>query len=293
MKKEIKKSEFSYWKIGFYGITIFIFLSIYLGPDILRYYKLQRERNMITLGGSKSDARESSLEYNKKINLFNQQLDSVIKTVKPLFVYTNDSAVSNGILYPNIKYNIFRRGALSRPLIQRNKEIIDEINYFTNNKDSLGYGIRIWLKNQRQYLNIAEINNLNEEQKFSVTTFYYYTDKEKENLRKHLNNSPKRNSSYNKTIEKQLQNLDKLQSSSVILTETELKNRRIKSGLRGLFAPKNKSIHANHKFYFTAYNRQLNIENFKVKVNQFVTMFLKDKNTTNCYYKELKLTDNY
>lgn len=215
-----------------------------------------------------------------------------MEAIEPLFIYTNDSVVSNAILYPNIKHDVFNKGELSRPLIHRNKEVIDEITSFINKKDSLGYGIKIWLKNQQQYLNIAEMNNLDEEQKFSVTTFYYYTNEEKEDIRKHLNNSTKRNSIYNKAIEKQLNKLDELQYSRVILTETELKNQRIKSGHRGLFAPKNKSIQTYHKFYFTAYNRQMNIEHFKVNVNQFVTMFLKNQNTTNCYYQELKLTNN-
>jgi hypothetical protein len=275
-------------KVGIYSFVIIVFFFGLFGPGLIRSCKQQKEQELISYGGSRSAAEKSIEEYNKRIEKVNQLTNHVIAEFGSLLIYTNDSSIHNCYVYPNLNYNVFEEVGWGRRLIQRNKDIIEEIDAFTANADSLGYEIRSNI--QASTYKIAELHELNVEKEFIVLSFYHYSKKEKEILRNQL--EKRQPSSFrfpHKSKAEQLKELDELQVSKVILSDSELKDKHIEGGLKALFAPSLGSIDSSHKFYFGVYNTQISSEEFQDKIYLFADMFLTNKDTTGCFVKKIPL----
>jgi hypothetical protein len=115
--------KFSLLKIGIYTFVIGFFFFGWFGPGLIRSCKQQKEWELITLGGSRSEADQSIVEYNKCIEQLNKLTNSVINEFGSILIYTNDTSINYCTVYPNINYSVFEEVSLGRPMIQRNKGI--------------------------------------------------------------------------------------------------------------------------------------------------------------------------
>jgi len=280
--------KFLLLKIGIYAFVFGPFFFGMFGPGLIRSCKQQKEFELITLGGSRSEADQAIEDYNKCIALLNKLTNRVINKFGSILIYTNDTSINNCTVYPNINYSVFEEVSLGRPMIQRYKDIIEEIDFFSEHMDSLGFNF--WLSIPGSSLKIAELNQIKAEKEFIVLSFYYYSEEEKSYLKKRIEKQPLRSFQYpHKSKNEQLKDLDEIQCSKVILSETELKNQSIESGLKALFAPRKGSINSSQRFYFAVYNSQTSDDEFKKDVRLFVDMFLAHKDTTGCFVKKIPL----
>ncbi|MBJ2175841.1 hypothetical protein JBL43_16425 [Aureibaculum sp. A20] len=279
-------------KIAIYGGTLLFFLLQWFGPGLIKQYKQNKENELITFGGSKSEAERTSLNHNKSIKSLSNLTDSVIKNNSNIYVYTNDETMQLCKVYPNLNYDVFDPVTLGYSLISRNKSIIKEITAFAKNQDSLGYDIQF--QDEQHQFKIKQLTNNEDIPKYILLTFYYFSDKVKRMMTTHIEKKPKRQFVYPyESKEIQLKKLDELQSSKIILTETELENQKIESNFRALMGPRKGSISADHKFYFAAYNKHISEEKFNIKIKQFVTLFMKKQNATLGTLKKIELQNGF
>ncbi len=272
-------------------LAIILHLIFWFGPGMIQRYKQKKEMEMIFYGGNKSSAENSIEQYNEKIDEIEAIIDSALNANTDIYIYTNDTSINEGTFYPDLNYDVFNDYGRIRPLIQKSKDVIEAVDYFIDNKDSLGFNVKLESKNSK--FKMMNINNLDEKLEFKVFSSYYYSNDQIEHLKEYAENNRVTSSpAYRNLIEskeEQIQNLYKQQSSILVFTESELNRQKIDSGMKALLAPRINLKDSTQYFYFSSYNKRIDKEQFKKKVKAFNKMFLAYQDTSNCYIRTIKL----
>lgn len=252
-------------------ISVFGFWLVEYAPDMILEYKQEK----MVYGGSKSEADKLEKERNEKeLDLKSLEKEITVK-YNEIYVYTNDTINEiEATLEANIEYK--QPLNLMGTFIEDNKNRINDISNFINNKDSLGYRIIATNAYDNQEFELMNTNDYDRNYKYKVTYFYYYDDETKERLKSYINDRPSKLT----PIYQQIADLDKIRFSKVLLTEEELfSNELQKTNLERLVAPR---IKASQKgaFYFSCYNKPMDSLTFSKRVEFFKTMFLRNYNNT-------------
>lgn len=291
MEKKKFDYKFLFLKILIFGIPITFALFQWFGPGIIQAHKQQKELEQIHYGGSTSEINEYINERNTKVSELNTLISKEIKKHSSILSYTNDT-VSNitATLYPNIKFdeeyqNEYRIG---NNLIEENQEIIEKINTFFRQQDKLGYNIFINDTVNREAFKLMNINKTDSIYKYSITFFYHYTDDTKAKLTDLINKGHSVNFSFeDKSTQEQLNELEGIQSSRIIITEDELQNKKIASGFKALNAS---GINKNaNTFYFSCFNKKMDSILFLKKIEAFKSMYSKYKTIKNGNVVDVKI----
>lgn len=276
-------------KIGCNTLIFLILLCVFF-PDIKEFF--QPKKNDVFLygsGGLSFVPEEVYKEYKDKLNKLDQITDSIVDKYQYILIYTNDISIKNAEVIPDVESLFLRIKYDYTSLNQNNNDtysIIKRIDSFLENIDTVGFGI--WLRNEHREFELAKITNVNIDQLYKLTTFNYYTKKEKDSLRRLINNSDEGVFSID-SKEEQLKKIEEVQSSKVFLTDFELKEKKLMRKISQVFGPKKGSIDSSKTFYFTAYSNQVDIDQFIEKKDQLVSMFLRNQDTTGCYIRKIKL----
>ncbi|SNR16412.1 hypothetical protein [Tenacibaculum jejuense] len=297
MAKEKFDFQFLGLKILIYGGTIAFFLFQWFGPGLIKAYKDKKERELILHGGSVSEANTTIQKRNEKLIELNKLENKEAKKYNNLLVFTNDTTKTvTTLLQANRKYrdNYKNPYSIGYNTIQKNEEDIDYINDFFNRKDSLGFNIYVLNAFKNQEVKLMQTNAIDTNYRFKVSYFYYYTEKQKKRLAKRINEKPNNHFSFSfESKEKKLAKLDSIQFSKIILSESELKDQKIKqSGLIKLFAPRISPDNYG-VFYFSCYNKPIDSITFHKNITSFTSMFLKDlKGKHNGKVKQFTVKEN-
>lgn len=268
------------------GIILF-YLFQWFGPGIIQNYKQNKEFQNIHYGGNQSKVNESIEKHNQAVIALRRYTDSVVTKSGSLFIYTNDTSNITAVVKPNLNYDVFDNYGFPQSLISKNNDITNGLNTFLKNRDSLGYKVLLTTRNTTFF--IKNIVNTNAKTDYITYSTYYYTPKQK----KHLINLIKTQKNYISSLKSKKQKiskLDSLQVGKIVFSETELHNQKIESGLKLIMGPRIKLQDSTHLFYFTSYNKAITINQLKNKLQNFIPLFLKKQDTTNCFIKEVRIT---
>ncbi|MCL5246937.1 hypothetical protein M4I21_14030 [Cellulophaga sp. 20_2_10] len=280
------KRNYGLLKFAMIAGLILFYVVQWFGPGLIKNYKQNKEFQNIHYGGDQSALDASVERYNQAIMDIRHYTDSITNKNSSLHIYTNDTTELTASIRPNINYDVFNEYGFPRPVIQKNNAITAELNRFLKNRDSLGYNIILNTKKGGFYL--KRLVNNNKETEYVTFSTYYYNSKEKDHL-KELINKKNNYTSILQSKEEKIRELDSLQKAKIIFTETELDNQKIKSGLKLIMGPRIKLKDSTHLFYFTAYSNSITKEHLKTKLQNFVPLFLKKQDTTNCFIKEVTI----
>lgn len=286
-KNDSKKDKRNYGLLKFAMIAgLILFYAVqWFGPGLIKNYKQNKEYQNIYYGGDQSEVNESIDNYNKAVMALRCYTDGVTSKNSSLFIYTNDTSNVEAIIKPNLNYDVFDSYDF-QTVISKNTEITNELNIFLENRDSLG--CKVILTTSKTNFFIKNIVNTNEETSYITYSSYYYNQKEKEQLA-NLINTRKNYISAFKSKEQKIRELDSLQSGKIIFSETELQNKKIESGLKLIMGPRINLKDTTHLFYFTAYNKVITKNQLTSKLKNFIPLFLKKQDTTNCFIKEIPI----
>lgn len=286
-KNDSKKDKRKYGLLKFAMIAgLILFYAVqWFGPGLIKNYKQNKEYQNIYYGGDQSEVNESIDNYNKAVMALRRYTDSVTSKNSSLFIYTNDTSNVEAIIKPNLNYDVFDSYDF-QTVISKNTEITNELNNFLENRDSLG--CKVILTTSKTNFFIKNIVNTNEKTSYITYSSYYYNQKEKEQLA-NLINTRKNYISAFKSKEQKISELDSLQSGKIIFSETELQNKKIESGLKLIMGPRINLKDTTHLFYFTSYNTTITKNQLTSKLKNFIPLFLKKQDTTNCFIKEIPI----
>ena len=142
MKKDKFDYTYLFLQIIIFGGTICWYLFQWFGPGIIQAYKQNKELEHIYYGGDLSDVNKLIDIRNSKVEDLNKLMAVELKENNPLLLFTNDSSKNIiGLIQPNKNFISDYRNphSIGTNALQENKEIIENINSFFKDKDSLGY----------------------------------------------------------------------------------------------------------------------------------------------------------
>ncbi len=261
-------SSFWAYVLVYGGLALFVLIKFF-GPAIIEYYK---EKNDPVRKHIERIGKEHATYH----NLIVSKLDSV-KTAHPfLYVYTNDTDTLSFVIEPNMeryedpfkKHNI----DMFDFIVQEQKNAV--LKNFIDNEKEQGYNI--WLKTTRKYLLIGNYTQDTTIEKYNVDMTYFYTDREKEIVKRAREKRDKREK-Y--TIDSPLKepHIDSLQTSSVILSLEELATGDYNHPIKALFAPRVNPKNTTQKIYFTIFSKNGTKAELDNKIEAFQHMFCKGK----------------
>lgn len=278
MKKEKIDNQFLFIKIGIYGFIICGALFQWFGPGLIKAYKQEKETEQIWYGGSPKKVNKHITKRNNKVVQLNDLINNQLKNLDSLSVYTNDSCINvQTLIRANRKYRDTYRNTyeIGRNYITESNETIKHIENYLDKQDSLGFNV--FYKGstlQRRYFRLLNLNKSDTLNKYKIVQYYYYTEKQKEQLAKKIEN---KKYFIAKTKEEELKELHDEQYSQIIISENELQNQKIENSFKAILGPKI-GMYKKCYFYFTCFNKQLDEKTFKNKIVLFKNMFMKRKN---------------
>ncbi len=284
--KELVKNETdsrfswsSFWAhlLVYGGLALFIIIRFF-GPAIISYYK--EINNPLRKAMERAD--KDYVSYN---NLIVDKLNT-IKTENPfLYVYTNDKEPLSFVILPNMeryedpykKHNIL----MPNLVIQEQQNVI--LKDFIDNEAEKGYNI--WLKTTRKYLLVGNYTQ-DTTQRYNVDMTYFYTDEEKETV-KRIHEKRKKEETYVFNDIFKEPHVDSLQTSSTILSLEQLQTGDYENIMQALFAPHVNPKNKTQKIYFTIYSKNGTKSELENQIQAFTQMFFKGKKCKDCIIRKV------
>ncbi len=260
-----KKSGFSWstfliYFIGYGGLALALLFRIF-GDDIISYYRAKND----PLRKSIERTNKDYVTYN---NLIVEKVDSVRKENPFLYVYTNDKEPLSFKIRPNV--DLYENPYKDKmPYFMSLQDKALAFKSFIQNEKEKGYDI--WLKTTRKHIAIGNYRPQDTVTKYSVDMTYFYTEKEKEVVRKNNSRYKALNNLYKRP------HIDSLQTASVILTFNELKEGRYKNAIKALLIPRINPKNKTQKVYFTFHSKNGSKEELESKIQAFTKMYFKGK----------------
>ena len=282
MEKEKRDWGYIFFSIRAYIALFLLFLIGTCGPGFIRQYKKNKEMELIHYGGSVKEANKAIDLRNQKIIELQKAVDTVLKSNPSMYVFTNDTtALDSVILYPNINFDVFEPPTfIGNPVIQSNNRIVEEVDSFLQNKDSMSW-YYVQLKKNNHTLNVKRYQPYNDSLKFKVITYFKPTKEYDE--RPIMKNRHKYAHLYGKKK-------DSFETRNFYFRESNLKNIKKQYKYRSaILRPYYKYLYDDtFLFYFVCYNKNITKTEFKTYVDLILQGSLSGLDCSNCNIVELK-----
>lgn len=268
---------FSLIILKFFGLSI---------EGLIAGKKAKIEQDIISYGGSSSEVNKYIKKQNSKIIEIQQLKEEKLQEINTSLIFTNDTTKS---AYATIQENrVFNNDDYEDPYrigssyLYKLKENVKNIDAYLTEHIFLGFNIFYKDSISKVEFKLKNINDIETKTNYTTTTkykivqFYYYTDKQKENIVKQINRDNIKNY-FGMSKEERIEKVNQQQFAKVIITEDDLQNQSIEK-CSDIFAclkiPKIGSFQ-NSLYYFSCYNKKLDNETFNKKIKLFKTMFIK------------------
>ena len=215
--------------------------------------------------------KRASNEYNTVFTLYKKNRDSLLKSNKSIYVYTNDTTSLKAKFKPNVDIYINPYA----PYYSNTASKTEALTKILNNKH---LGFNVVLDNNRVKLNLARIHdsvfNKQAIKKYSLVVDYKMSAAEIEVKKKH---ESKLSSILNKDKD------TVFNSEKIILTSKELADKKISNSMRALLAPIIDLDNKDYHFYFAPNNNRNNYtkQEFIEAIEDFKALFLKGNKNKN------------
>jgi len=217
-------------------------------------------------------------DYNAVFTIFKSKYDSILKSTPFIYVYTNDTTALKGTLNPNIDSYV-------NPYTPYYSKT-EALNTLLNDK-RLGYNIvldnnRVRLLQAKIYDSVFTKQSL---KKYNLLVDYKMSDTE-------LRIKKERRSKYPNYREQDRDTV--FNSEKIILTSTELADRKRSTSMKQLLAPIIDLDNKDYHFYFSPHDNNVTKQEFIEAIDHFKAMFLKaDLNKNTGIIKRLRLETQY
>ncbi len=250
-------------------------LGLYFGLNYLRHYNSTLVRSN----------REAINSHNEQVNQLLPVIDSLKATLKDLRVYTNDT----GRLRLHLRAAIDVQETVPIGFVVAQAEA-HGIQDFLKHRASRGFDL--FLESNRGTFLLMNLTQdaLKEEQKWKIVGSYYYSESIKEGLIENLKNRAAEYDFLNITLDKDINDLNKLQTEIAVVSETELKNRRLKRSFANFVRLRIGELKVPYLGYIATYNKTTPKEEFKNMLPELKDMFFKyPDSTANYSMRELEI----
>ncbi|WP_157814117.1 leucine-rich repeat domain-containing protein [Olleya sp. Bg11-27] len=226
--------------------------------------------------------KKASSDYNAVFTIFKAKYDSILKSNPFIYVYTNDTTALKGTLKPNIDSYVNPYA----PYYSNTQSKTEALNTLLNDK-RLGYNIvldnnRVRLLQAKIYDSVFTKQSL---KKYSLLVDYKMSATE-------LRIKKKRRSKYSNYREQDRDTV--FNSEKIILTSTELADRKRSTSMKQLLAPSIDLDNKDYHFYFSPHDNNITKQEFIEAIDHFKAMFLKaDLNKNTGAIKTLRLETQY
>ena len=251
------------------------FLGLYFGLNYLRHYNSTLVRSN----------REAVHAHNEQVNQLRPVMDSLRAALKDLRVYTNDT----GRLRLHLRAAIDVQETVPIGFVIAQAEA-NGIQDFLKHRASRGFNL--FLESNRGTVLLMNLTQdaLKEEQKWKIVGSYYYSESIKETLKENLKKRAAQYELLNITLDKDINDLNKLQTEIAVVSETELKNRRLKWSFANFARLRIGELKVPYLGYIATYNKTTSKEEFKNRLPELKDMFFKyPDSTANYSMRELEI----
>ena len=217
-----------------------------------------------------SSRRNASKNYNKQVDILQPVMDSIRAELidKEVYVYTNDTLPLKLVLRPDIEV----MNTIKIDFVMRSAEA-DAINDFLINRNSRGFNLFLLTHNDTIRLMNLSREALQKGQEWKIAGNYYYDIETKEYLKESIKKRASQYDFLSMTLEEDIADLDKQREEIVVITETELSNRKLERTIASMVAPLVDTTNVTYLAYVSAYNKTATLEVLEDNLQAIREMF--------------------
>jgi len=256
-------------------LGLLVYLGFYYGLKYMRHY------NSTLVSAN----REATKSYNKQVNQLLPVMDSLKASLKDLRVYTNDKGRLRLHLRANM--DVYETLPISFVVAQAEADVIQD---FLKNRSSRGFDL--FLESDRDTVLLMNLtqNAFKKEQEWKIVGSYYLDQPTKDRMKKKLKSLGKQYDAINLTVDSEINRLNSLQTEIATVSESELKNKKLKSSLTSFLRVYIGESGLDYQGYIATYNKTTSKEEFKNILPELRDMFFKYPNSTSNYnIRELEI----